>query len=102
MNVPVANAVLSGWNIGIVTLFVSAVILSAFAHSADLTGTASTVVIVVLVILLSFVCGILAGRRLAGWFAKRSPTVNVIWLIGLVLVTLALLPAPFQFMIVDV
>ena len=102
LNVPIANAVLCGWNLGILTLFASAIALSALAHSVDLTGTTATMFIFVMVVFLGLGGGILAGRKSAAWFAKRSPKANLIWLVGLMLVTFLLLPAPFQYIIVDV
>ena len=101
-NSPIAiiNSVLSGWNIGLLAAFVTAIALVAlFGGEGGLRGTASIAAVIVAAVLVGGALGYLFARGVVRWFANRPPMTGRAWLVGLVVVTLLSFPGFFRFSI---
>jgi len=99
-NNPIAiiNAVLGGWNIGLLAAFASAIALVAlFGGEGGLSDRASIAAVVVAAVLVGVAVGYVFGRRAARWFANRRPAIARAWLVGLIVVTLLSFPGFFRF-----
>jgi predicted Na+-dependent transporter len=96
--IAITNAVLSGWNIGLLAAFVTAIVLVAlFGGEGGLRGRASIAAVVVAAVLVGGALGYVFARGVARWFANRRPVIARTWLIGLVVITLLSFPGFFRF-----
>ena len=95
------NALLVGWNIGLLCLLLTGVAILALL--AGTAGNPTTDTEVVLIVAVAAVAGVLAGwrsaRRVRQWFARQTPARAYLWLAVLGLITLLSLPVPFNFMV---
>jgi hypothetical protein len=98
--IAITNAVLSGWNIGLLAAFVTAIALVAlFGGEGGLSDRASIAAVIVAAALSGGSLGYVFGRGVARWFANRRPVTARAWLVGLVVVTLLSFPGFFRFSI---
>jgi len=95
------NAILVGWNIGLLgALIVGVAILTILANTmGNLQSSAGLVLVLASALVVGALAGWYSARKMRPWFTKRSKARAYLWLAVVAIVTLTSIPAPFNFVV---
>jgi hypothetical protein len=95
-----ANAILTGWNVGLIAAFLTVIVLVVlFGGGGGLQNRTAIALVLLAGLLDGVVLGYLVARRVVAWFARRQPWTARAWLAVLIAVTLMSFPGLFRFSI---
>lgn len=106
MNVPlisryvsITSAVLAGWNVGLLAAFLVAIALAVGLGKfmKIIPGGAVFFGIVTISIVLGALLGVIVGRKVLPWLARKRPAVAYVMLAALALLSIASFPAIFSY-----
>ena len=97
--VALLNAILVGWNIGLLcAVIVGVAILTILANTVgNLQSSIGLVLVLACVVVVGTLAGWFSARKMRAWFVNRSRTRAYVWLAVMVIATLTSIPAPFNF-----
>jgi hypothetical protein len=97
--IALANSALTGWNVGIISAFLAAILFAIVLNAA--VGRIDNPWEIAATICLSVAAGIFCGYKIArlamSWFYRRKPSVGYVWFVTLLIITVLIFPAPFRY-----